>query len=122
MAWGVNTCHQPFLTLHNYWAELCFLQPAQRVPLPLCLTVPAGAASTCLWSWRGTGAAEPQGTSLKFLSQASNFCPKPQISIPSLKFLPQAPNFYPKPQIKAVLPDRGQEWGAAALAALQPPV
>lgn len=77
---GVNTCHQPFLTLHNYWAELCFLQPAQRVPLPPCLTVPAGAASTCLWSWRGTGAAEPQGT--------RNFCLKPQISAPSPKSRP----------------------------------
>lgn len=97
MVSGVNTCHQPFLTLQNYWAELCFLQPAQRAPLPGSPGL-AGAGSTCLQAWRGLW-----GEGLMSLkAQASNFCPKPQT--------------------KAVFLDRGQEWGAAALAALQPPV
>lgn len=97
MAPGVNTCHQPFLTLQIYCAELCFLQPAQRVPRPR-LTVAAGAGSTCLRPWRGLwgqGLLSPE-------AQGSDFCPKPQS--------------------RAVLLDRGQERGAAALAALQPPI
>lgn len=64
---GVNRCHQPCLTLQNYWAELCFLQAAQPVPRPGALwlqelAAPGGAV--------GTGAAEGH---------------QPQIPVPSLK-------------------------------------
>lgn len=71
MVSGVNTCHQPFLTLQNYWAELCFLQPAQQVPLPGSLQE-LQHLSAVLEGAVGRGAAEPQGTNLKFLSRASN--------------------------------------------------
>lgn len=93
MVSGVNTCHQPFLTLQNYWAELCFLQPAQQVPLPGSLQE-LQHLSAVLEGAVGKG-------------------------LPSLKA--QTSNSCPEPQTKAVLPDRGQEWGAAAPAALQPP-
>lgn len=70
MASGVNTCHQPFLTLQNYWAELCFLQPAQQVPLPGSLQE-LQHLSAVLEGAVGTGC------------RASRH--KPQIPVPSLK-------------------------------------
>lgn len=73
MASGVNTCHQPFLTLQNHCAELCFLQPAQRVPLPVSLWLQELAAPVC---HPGGGCGE-RGCS------ASRH--KPQICVPSLK-------------------------------------